>query len=485
MPDERNPHSQPLEGVPGSVGAGDAGGQQAGSPAGPSSGGSGGEVDEFEAAIAAMDSGEEDLSMRRLTRGEIIRATVIQVDKDRAFVDLGMKSEGVIPLEELASSKPEDARDVVKVGDEIRVKVVEPRGQEGNPVLSKRLADFDLAWERVERAFERGEILHGFVTATVKRKRGDGGEVDVGLEVDLGVKAFVPASHVAHATRRSLERFVGRSLPLKILSLERERRKVVGSNVEAEKVLSEEKRNKVFSSLKVGDVVEGVVKRLCDYGAFVDVGGVDALLHVSELDWSRVEHPGEVLRRGDRVKAMVLRVDKEQGRISLGRRQVLPDPWIAIQEKYSVGFRFQGVISRLVSSGAFVRLPEGAEAFLPVSEMAHRKVKDPSEVVAPKQEVEVQVITLKPEERRMVVSMRALLPFEERPPKPSKKRKSRKEREDHEETITPGYLIGERLGALQDLLTGSVSSEEGEGAESSDVNGSEGTETGDEKEGEG
>ncbi|MEM4410014.1 MAG: S1 RNA-binding domain-containing protein [Candidatus Caldarchaeum sp.] len=459
MPDERSPHHHSLEGTPGSAGTGDAWEHHdsGSSGGGVSSGASGEELDEFEAAIAAMDSGDEDVSMRRLTRGEIIKATVIQVDKDRAFVDLGMKSEGVIPLDELAHSKPEDAREVVKVGDEIRVKVMEPRGQEGNPVLSKRLADFDLAWERMERAYERGEVLHGFVTATVKRKRADGGEVNVGLEVDLGVKAFVPASQVSNATRRGLDRFVGRSLALKILSLDREKRRVVASNVEAEKVMAEEKRSKVFSTLRVGDVVEGVVKRLCDYGAFVDVGGVDALLHVSEMDWSRVEHPREALRRGERVKAMVLRIDKEQGRISLGRRQVLPDPWIAIREKYSVGFRFKAVVSRLVASGAFVRLPEGAEAFLPLSQMAHQKVRDPSEVVAPKQEVEVQVITLKPEERRMVVSMRALLPFEERPRKSADTWKTRKVRE---ESLISGFRIGERLTGLQGLLSSTSGAEE-------------------------
>ncbi|MCH8273377.1 MAG: 30S ribosomal protein S1 [Armatimonadetes bacterium] len=403
---------------------------------------------EFEAALNAF-SGEVtgtayDSTFRPLSKGELLTATVIQVDKDKAFVDLGTKAEGVIPLDELSSGLVESASDVVKVGDEIKVVVIEARGREGNPIVSKKRADFEEAWDRILRAHEQKETLQALVT---ERVRG-------GLEVDVGVRGFVPASHVGSGRLRNLDRFVGQSLHLKVIDVDRERRKVVLSNRLAEQGLREQRKREIFETAKPGDVLEGTVRRLVDYGAFVDLGGVDGLLHVSELSWSRVEHPKEVIREGERIKVMVLRLDPAKGRISLGRRQVLPDPWVAIRDNYSVAQRLTVPISRLVQAGAFVKLPEGAEAFIPVSEMAHRRIGKPSDVVSAGDEVEVQIIELRPDERRMVLSMRAVLPFEEREPRQGEGRRRRGRERTHvgEAEVARGATIGERLGALKGLI---------------------------------
>lgn len=424
---------------------------------------------EFEAALEAFEGGTTgtvyDDAFRRLTRGELVTARVIQVDTDKVFVDLGTKSEGVVPLEELSSTAFEKPGDVVKVGDEIKVVVLNPEGREGNPIVSRKRAEFESAWDRIVEEFERKDTVTALVTERVKG----------GLVVDLGVRGFVPATHVGSGQIRNLDKFVGQSMPFKIIEVDRDRRKVVLSNKYAEEETREQRKNDIFDKVKPGDILDGNVRRIVDYGAFVDLGGVDGLLHVSEMSWSRVDHPKEVLREGDDVRVMVLRLDPNNGRISLGRRQVLPDPWSSIRENYQVGQRLTLPVSRVVQSGAFVKLSEGAEAFIPISEMAHRRINKPSEVVEAGQDVEVQVIDLRPDERRMVLSMRALLPYEERPQggsqrddirhrsERSRDRGGRHERQEgggggggggnrgHQSAPTGNMTIGERLSALKGL----------------------------------
>lgn len=410
------------------------------------------EYDEFSAAMDAPEGIQE--VPQPLTKGEVVTATVVQVDKDRAFVDLGRKSEGVIPLSELSQKAIGSASDVVKVGDRIKVKVIRPDSREGNPVVSKRLADFEAAWERLVEDYKSGRILHAMV---LNRVRG-------GLEVDVGVRGFVPASHVATSNVKRLDKYVGQSIPLKIIDIDSARNKVILSNREAEEILREQRRKEFFANVRSGDILKGRVRRLVDYGAFVDLDGVDGLLHVSEISWARLEHPREELKVGDEITVMVLRIDSERGRISLGRRHVLPDPWVSIKENYHIRKQLKTKISRVVQSGAFVRLPEGAEAFIPVSEMAHRRISRPSDVVKPGDEIDVQVIELHPEERRMVLSMKALLPYEERPPRREQRHKGKARRAPRieEEPISTGTTIGERLGALRGLIQREGASEESE-----------------------
>jgi len=266
-----------------------------------------------------MDGGEESGGREkgpRLNRGDRIEATVIQVEKDRVFVDLGTKAEGVVPLAELAEQALETAVGHVKPGDKFEVVVLRPEGAEGNPIVSKRRADFDLAWGRIIESFEEGRVFQAQVVDRVKG----------GLVVDIGVRGFVPATHVGSGKLRNIEKYVGQTLPVKIIEIDKERRKVVLSNREAEDERREEIRSELFLKVQPGDILEGMVRRLTDYGAFVDLGGLDGLLHISEMSWVRIDHPREVLKEGQKVNVMVLRLDPGGGRISLGLRQVLPDP---------------------------------------------------------------------------------------------------------------------------------------------------------------
>jgi len=357
--------------------------------------------DLFESYMSALETGEgfgeTDGSFKKLAKGDRVEATIIQVDKDRVFVDLGTKSEGIVPLDELTSEAIESAKDHFSVGDKINVVVLRPEGAEGNPIVSKKRADFEEIWDRIEDAYRSQEMITAQVVDRVKG----------GLVVDVGVRGFVPATHVGSGKLRNIEKYVGQPLQLKVIEIDRDRKKVVLSNREAEEQRRARAKEDIFTKVQPGDRLEGTVRRLTDYGAFIDLGGVDGLLHISEMSWMRINHPKEMFKEGQKIEVMVLRLDQGAGKISLGHRQVLPDPWNLIKQNYTVGQKLNVTIGRLVQSGAFVKLPEGAEAFLPVSEMSYRRIKRPQDAVEENQEVEVQIIDLRTDERRMVLSMRA------------------------------------------------------------------------------
>ena len=359
------------------------------------------DMDLFESYMSGDYSVEGDApegGFKRLTKGERIEATIIQVDKDKVFVDLGTKAEGIIPLGELSEEALETAKGHFNVGDKIHVVVIRPEGAEGNPIVSKKRADFEEAWDRIEEAFRSEEMLTAQVIDRVKG----------GLVVDVGVRGFVPATHVGSGKLRNIEKYVGQPLQLKVIEIDRERKKVVLSNRQAEEQRRASAKEEIFVNVKPGDALEGTVRRLTDYGAFVDLGGVDGLLHISEMSWARINHPKEMFKEGQKIKVMVLRLDAGAGKISLGHRQVLPDPWNLIKDNYKNGQKLTVTIGRIVQSGAFIKLPEGAEAFMPVSEMSYRRIKRPQDVVEENQEVECQIIDLRTEERRMVLSMRSI-----------------------------------------------------------------------------
>ncbi|MBX3119445.1 MAG: S1 RNA-binding domain-containing protein [Fimbriimonadaceae bacterium] len=362
------------------------------------------DADLFEAAMNALetgeDSGEVEGTFKRLTKGERLEATVIQVERDRVFVDLGTKSEGIVPIAELLDDHTGDATQHIKVGDKIDVIVLKPEGADGNAIVSKKKADFENAWYDIEDKHTSGTTINAPVVDRVKG----------GLVVDIGVRGFVPATHVGNGKLRNIDKFVGETLPFKIIEIDRERKKVVLSNRLAEEENKAAAKDELFSSVKAADILEGTVRRLTDYGAFVDLGGVDGLLHISEMSWMRINHPKEMFKEGQKIQVMVLKLDANSGKISLGHRQVLPDPWNLIKDKYVQGQKLTVTIGRIVQSGAFVKLPEGAEAFLPLSEMSVRRIKRAQEAVEENQEVEVQIIDLRPSDRRMVLSIRALLP---------------------------------------------------------------------------
>ena len=348
-----------------------------------------------------VPGGDDDMkdAVRDLRTGDVITGTVVHIDpRDGVLVDVGMKSEGLIRLNELSRDPVQNIEDIVKVGDKVDVLVMNPEGRDGQVLLSKKRADFEKAWDRVQECQKSGEIVTATVTERVKG----------GLVVDLGIRGFVPASHVGNGKLKNLEKFVGTEVPLKVLEVDRHNRKVVLSHREATEAEREKQKGETMGALEVGQIRTGVVRRLTDYGAFVDLGGIDGLLHVSEIGWTRVKHPSDVLKNGQEVQVMVLRLNLEEGRVSLGMRQILPDPWTTVAEKYRVGETVEGEITRLVPFGAFVLLEGDIEGIIPNSELAHRRIAKASDVVESGQIVQVKVLDVRPDERRLTLSLRAL-----------------------------------------------------------------------------
>ncbi len=344
--------------------------------------------------------------MVTLEPGRIVKGKVVHVGADEVLVDVGYKTEGRIPLHELGLRAGQRPEDVLSVGDEIDVCVIKVEDAEGNVLLSKRRADSRVVWERLERLHAAGEPIEAKVTERVKG----------GLLVDVGVRGFVPASHVARNYVENLDKFVGETLRFKIIELDRRRNNVVLSRKELLEEEYQKAKDEIFNTLKEGQIVEGVVRRLTDFGAFIDIGGgVEGLLHVSEMAWSRVRHPSDVLSEGQRVRLMVLSVDRERERISLSLKETLPDPWDTVAERYHVGDVVEGEVTRVVDFGAFVKLEDGVEGLVHVSQLADRHVANPSEVVQPGQRVKVKVISLDEKARRIGLSMRDAQPRERRP----------------------------------------------------------------------
>jgi predicted RNA-binding protein with RPS1 domain len=337
-----------------------------------------------------------------LRAGQVVQGTVVHIDREGVLVDIGMKSEGLIRPNELSREPVANVEDVVKPGDRIDVVVMEPDRNDGTILLSKKRADFEKAWDRVQEALGTGVSLQAMVSDRVKG----------GLVVDLGIRGFVPASHVGNGKLKNLEKFVGQSVPLKVLEVDRHNRKVVLSHRLATEEEREKEKQTTIQSLGEGQTRTGTVRRVTDYGAFVDLGGIDGLLHVSEMGWTRIKHPSDVVKVGQEVQVMILRLNLQEGRVSLGMRQILPDPWLDVAEKFHVNDVVEGEVTRLVPFGAFVLLEGGVEGIIPNSELAHRRIAKPADVVDAGQMVQVKVIDVRPEERRLTLSLRALQPRE-------------------------------------------------------------------------
>lgn len=361
---------------------------------------------DFEREMQALDiHSQYDESLRRLREGEVITGTVMRVDREGVLVDVGAKSEGIIRLNELSREPNVTPSDVVTVGEKIKVYVLEAENQDGNPILSKKRADFEQAWDRVQHARETGEVITAMVTDRVKG----------GLVVDLGIRGFVPASHVGSGSlKNNLEKYVGQSIPLKVIEVDKERRKVVLSNKLAVQEERESRSAETKASLAPNQVRRGVVRRLTNYGAFIDLGGIDGLLHISEMSWTRINDPKEVLREGQEIDVIVLKMDLGNNRVSLGLRQILPDPWAEIADRYKEGDVITGTVTRTVPFGAFVQVEGGVEGIIPNNEMPRGRGAKGVPPVAVNDEVTVKVIGLRPEERKMTLSLRALQPPEER-----------------------------------------------------------------------
>jgi len=261
--------------------------------------------------------------------------------------------------------------------------------------------------------------------------------------VDLGIRGFIPASHVGNGKVRNLEKYIGESLPLKVIEVDKDRRKVVLSHRLATEGEREKQREETLTSLREGQVRAGVVRRITDYGAFVDLGGLDGLLHISEMSWSRIKHPSEVVKQGQEIQVMVLKVNLDQGRISLGMRQILPDPWTEASRKYHSGDLVEGKITRLVQSGAFMALEGGIEGFIRNSELAQRRIARPEDVVKVGDTVNVKVLDVRPDERRIELSRKATEKREERDRDDRHMREYRQKQP--EERFTLGDILGDAL----------------------------------------
>lgn len=335
-------------------------------------------------------------SMQKLHRGAVVTGTVVKLTPDEVFVDLSWKSEGVISRSELSVAPVTDPSEVVSVGDEIKVVVLRMENEEGNPVLSKRRADEEAAVERLEQLAESKQELQAKVAEVVKG----------GLLVDVGMRGFVPASQIQLGYVEDLNQFLGQTLRLRVIEFDPSKRKVILSQ---KVILAEEqvsKREKLFETLQEGDVVSGVVRRLADFGAFVDIGGVDGLLHVSDMAYTRIKHPSEVVKVGDEVEVQVLRVDKEHSKISLGLKQLKASPWETVGEKYPLGAVVTGTVVRIAPFGAFVKLEDGVDGLIHISQLSEKRVAKVEDVVKVGDQVQAKVIECKPEEKRISLSIR-------------------------------------------------------------------------------
>ncbi|MCS6829649.1 MAG: 30S ribosomal protein S1 [Armatimonadota bacterium] len=391
------------------------------------------EVDEFARAVQEMSVEELERATRTVRKGQLLRGTVVHVDENGVLVDIGTKSEGIIPPNELTRLPNQLPEEVVQVGQEIDVVVLKPETEEGQVILSKKRADYEVTWNRLEEAKQANETLQGTVTERVKG----------GLMVDVGVRGFVPASQVG--TSRSplpdsaLEKYVGQTIPLKVLEVDKARKKVVLSHRQAEVERREQARQQAFAGIQEGQVIEGTVRRIVDYGAFIDLGGIDGLLHISEISWKRIKHPSNVLREGERVRVQVLRVDAATRKVSLGMKQLIPDPWLEVEKQYQIGQVVKGRVARLAPFGAIVDLPGDLEATIPLSELSTRRVRSPAEVVQEGQEVEALVVQIVPAEHRMVLSLRRLQ-------KQREEQENQQVKEQYGSTSPRGFTIGEVVG---------------------------------------
>lgn len=371
---------------------------------------------------------QEAMSFKTFRHGEIVRGVVVHVGEDEVLVDVGAKSEGVIPLRELSCCEVSSPREVVSVGDEIEVCVLKAEDNEGRLVLSKEKADAERAWKRLGEALERQEPVQGVVREVVKG----------GLLVDVGVRAFLPASLVERGYVEDLSKYLGQTISARVIELNRGRRKVILSR---KAVLEEEaarRRQELLDSLEEGQVVRGVVRRLTPFGAFVDLGEVDGLLHISEMAWYRVNHPSEAVQVGEELDLRVLRVDRESGKVSLSLKQLLPDPWSTAKEKYPVGSIVRAKVVRLAPFGAFVQLEPGVEGLVHISHLSDRHVVHPEDVVSEGEEIEVKVLSVDPEEKRMRLSVREAVRERE-----GRSRRSHQARNQESGEVTIGDVVGD------------------------------------------
>ncbi|MGZ4400428.1 MAG: 30S ribosomal protein S1 [Gaiellaceae bacterium] len=337
-----------------------------------------------------------DVTINLFGEGDIVTGKVVRIDKDEVLVDIGYKSEGVIPVSELSIRKSVNTSEEVALGEEIDALVMQKEDADGRLILSKKRARFEKAWKRIEDAHESGVPVAGTVIEVVKG----------GLILDLGVRGFLPASLVDIRRVQDLSEYVGQELNCRVIEMNRNRNNVVLSR---RAVLEEERkevRQQIIDELNVGDIVTGTISNIVDFGAFVDLDGIDGLIHISELSWSHVNHPSELLDIGQKVRVKVLDIDRDRQRISLGLKQTQTDPWQQVLESYREGDVVEGRVTKVVTFGAFVEILPGVEGLVHISELAAHHVENPREVVSQGDAVNVLILEVDAERRRLSLSLK-------------------------------------------------------------------------------
>ncbi len=335
-------------------------------------------------------------TMVSFDEGDVVNGKVVRIDKDEVLVDIGYKAEGVIPSNELSIRKSVNPSEEVELGEEVDALVLTKEDAEGRLILSKKRARFEKAWRRIEIAADSGEPVEGSVIEVVKG----------GLILDLGVRGFLPASLVDIRRVHNLDEFMGQTLECKVIELNRSRNNVVLSR---RAVLEEERkevREQILGRLEPGQVVEGKISNIVDFGAFVDLDGIDGLIHISELSWSHVNHPSEVVAIGDTVRIKVLDIDRDRQRISLGLKQTQEDPWQRVISTHRPGDVLEGTVTKVVAFGAFVEILPGVEGLVHISELADHHVENPSEVVEPGAKLNVKILEIDEDRRRLSLSIK-------------------------------------------------------------------------------
>ena len=338
-----------------------------------------------------------DATFTSFKEGEVVSGHVVRIDKDEILVDIGYKSEGVIPSHELSIRKNVDPHDEVEMGEEVDALVLIKEDQDGRLIMSKKRARFEKAWRRIEAAAESGEPVEGHVIEVVKG----------GLIIDLGVRGFLPASLVDIRRVANLDEFLHTMIECKVIELNRSRNNVVLSRRAVLEEERKEQRQEILDRLQPGLVVEGQISNIVDFGAFVDLNGIDGLIHISELSWSHVNHPSEILNIGDTVQVKVLDIDRDRQRISLGLKQTQADPWQRVVDTYRIGDDLEGKVTKVVTFGAFVEILDGVEGLVHISELASHHVENPREIVAPGDEIKVKILEIDSERRRLSLSSSA------------------------------------------------------------------------------
>ncbi|MGG4551174.1 30S ribosomal protein S1 [Paenibacillus woosongensis] len=369
-------------------------------------------------AVEAANQDELD-QIVSLKKGDTVKGTIVKIEDNQAYVSIGYKYDGVIPIRELSSVHLDSASDAVQVGQEVETKVVSIDDEKERLVLSKRAIDSENAWEVLQKRFESQETFEVTVADVVKG----------GIVADVGVRGFIPASMVERHFVEDFSDYKGRTLRVKVKEIDPENNKVILSQKDVLDEEFEANKLKVMSELQEGQVIEGTVQRLTQFGAFVDVGGVDGLVHVSEIAWNHVDKPSDVLSEGQQVKVKVLKVDPEKGKISLSIKAATPGPWDTAAEQFKSGDIVSGEVKRLVSFGAFVEIAPGVEGLVHISQISHKHIGTPHEVLKEGQTVQVKVLDVNTAEQRISLSIKeteeapAPAPKSEKPSRGSSVRK--------------------------------------------------------------